>query len=143
MSEKADWHWRLLPTFVSAIVVNHKNCKIAKPNFFSIPRTVKLITILRVEQCLRNARQEAFGLLKVFNKVGFLVNINLIEFELNLVLFLFLVQKIPFADGARARSREFSRCALHSLSPRLPHKSLTDSKPTRSCTAIENSWNSR
>ncbi len=55
--------------------------------------------------------QEAFGLLKIFNKVGFEVNVNLIEFELNLgfVLFLFLVQKIPFADGARARSREFSR----------------------------------
>ncbi len=55
--------------------------------------------------------QEAFGLFKVFNKVGFLVNINLIEFELNLVFgfVLFLVQKIPFADGARARSREFSR----------------------------------
>ncbi len=39
MSEKADWHWRLARTFVSAIVVNHKNCKIAKPNFFSIART--------------------------------------------------------------------------------------------------------
>ena len=53
--------------------------------------------------------QEAFGLFKVFNKVGFEVNINLIEFELNFGFVLFLVQKIPFADGARARSREFSR----------------------------------